>query len=207
MKDATQEGAGGRPEERPAVRTTIVGGRPPGSGKSIGDIPRGIEVLLKKAAVDAEFRTLLLERRTEAADQIGLALDPAEAHMLNHAPRAMLDAVIARTTVSPALRPAFLGRAAAVMVAALGVAATSCDRFAPSQGCRRDLVPEGSGEVVRPQRLEPTDGIRPSPADPKENAGPSGVQPPPPAPEPTKGIRPDLPPDSRPQEEQQRDGR
>ncbi|MCP4231568.1 MAG: hypothetical protein GY771_15670, partial [bacterium] len=41
--------------EREAVRTTIVGGRPPGSGKSNGSIPRGIEVLVKKASVDAVF--------------------------------------------------------------------------------------------------------------------------------------------------------
>jgi len=39
--------------EQEAVRTTIVGGRPPGSGQPVGRIPRGIEVLLKKAAVDA----------------------------------------------------------------------------------------------------------------------------------------------------------
>ena len=37
-----------RPQEQEAVRTTIVGGRPPGSGKSVGNIPRGIEVLVKK---------------------------------------------------------------------------------------------------------------------------------------------------------------
>ena len=48
-----------RPGEPEAVRTTIVGGRPPGSGKPMGPIPRGVEVLIKKAAVDAEFRRML----------------------------------------------------------------------------------------------------------------------------------------------------
>ena len=31
---------GDRPREQEAVRTTIVGGRPPGSGQSLGGIPR-----------------------------------------------------------------------------------------------------------------------------------------------------------------------
>ena len=57
-----------RPEEREAVRTTIVGGRPPGSGKEVGPIPRGIEVLVKKAAVDPAFKQILLEKRAKAAD-------------------------------------------------------------------------------------------------------------------------------------------
>jgi hypothetical protein len=34
-----------RPREQEAVRMTIVGGRPSGSGQPVGDIPRGIEVL------------------------------------------------------------------------------------------------------------------------------------------------------------------
>ena len=66
-----------RPPEQETVRTTIVGGWPPGSGKPLGPIPRGIEVLVKKAAVDPQFRRLLLEKRGEAAKEIGLALDPA----------------------------------------------------------------------------------------------------------------------------------
>jgi len=37
--------------EQESVRTTIVGGRPPGSGKPMGGVLRGIEVLLKKAAI------------------------------------------------------------------------------------------------------------------------------------------------------------
>ena len=65
---------GRKVQEREAVRTTIVGGRPPGSGKSVGMIPRGVEVLLKKAAVDPLFRDLLLERRAGAAGEIGLGL-------------------------------------------------------------------------------------------------------------------------------------
>ena len=58
--------------EQEAVRTTIVGGRPPGSGHPVGQIPRGIEVLLKKAAVDGKFRELLLRAPSQAAETIGL---------------------------------------------------------------------------------------------------------------------------------------
>ena len=112
-----------RPQEMPAVRTTIVGGRPPGCGKAIGDIPRGVEVLVKKAAVDPAFRLLLLTRRAAAADEIGLRLEPAEARMLNHVPAGHIEAIIDRTTVDSSRRPAFLGKVAGVMLAALGASA------------------------------------------------------------------------------------
>jgi hypothetical protein len=106
--------------EQPAVRTTIVGGRPPGPGKGVGAIPRGIEVLVKKAVVDLEFKALLLAERSVAAAEIGLELTEGEAAMLDGVPEVQLEAIIANTTVSPKIRPAFMGRAAAVMLAALG---------------------------------------------------------------------------------------
>ena len=109
----------GRPREKDAVRTTIVGGRPPGSGADLGPIPRGIEVLVKKAAVDAEFKALLLETRAEAAEAIGLELEPAEVLMLDAVPAAQLEAIVGHTSVSPISRHAFLGRAAGAMLAAL----------------------------------------------------------------------------------------
>jgi len=82
-------------------------------------IPRGIEVLVKKASVDADFKRLLLDRRARAAEEIGLELSPSEAAMLNAVPVAQLEAIIAQTVVSPMTRAAFLGRAAAAMLAAL----------------------------------------------------------------------------------------
>jgi len=88
-----------RPTEQDAVRTTIVGGRPPGSGQPVGPIPRGIEVLVKKASVDPAFRELLLTERAAAAERIGLELEPAEMLMLAAAPRDQLEAVIRQTTV------------------------------------------------------------------------------------------------------------
>ena len=68
--------------QKPAVRTTIVGGRPSGIGKEADAIPRGIEILLIKAAVDESFRKILLSDRLNAADAIGLALNPVEVSML-----------------------------------------------------------------------------------------------------------------------------
>jgi len=201
--------------EQEAVRTTIVGGRPPGSGRRNGAIPRGIEVLVKKAAVDAEFRTLLIERRADAAKDIGLTLDPAEAMMLRTVPQAQLEAYIARTMVDPKRPPAFLGRAAAVMLAALGAAvATGCgplDRGEPA-GIRPDGARETATVVAAPQETAETPGDATPDAketpEPAANVTPvetprihivAGVMPvlPEPTPPPvTKGIRPDRPDDT-----------
>ncbi len=109
-------------QEHEAVRTTIVGGRPPGSGQPVGPVPRGVEVLIKKASVDPGFRQVLLEHRAAAADEIGLRLDPAETMMLAAVPQAQLEAIIERTTVPQEHRRAFLGKAAAAMLVALGYA-------------------------------------------------------------------------------------
>ena len=86
----------------------------------INDIPRGIEVLVKKATVDPAFKALLLAERSAAAAEIGLELSETETAILDGVPAAQLEAIIANTTVGPKLRPAFMGRAAAVMLAALG---------------------------------------------------------------------------------------
>ena len=112
-----------RPGEPEAVRTTIVGGRPPGGGANVGDIPRGVEVLVKKAAVDPAFKKMLLEKRAGAAEAIALGLEPAEAAMLEAVPEAQLEAIVAHTRVAPKFRPAFLGYAAGAMLAALAAKA------------------------------------------------------------------------------------
>ncbi len=83
--------------------------------------PRGIEILVKKASVDGAFKRYLLAERSGAAERIGLALDPAEAAMLDAIPEAQLTAIIEKTKVAPLLRPAFMGYAAAAMLAAVGL--------------------------------------------------------------------------------------
>ncbi len=145
-----------RPLEQEAVRTTIVGGRPPGSGQRVGEIPRGIEVLVKKAAVDARFKASLLARRAAAAEEIGLTLQPAEAMMLAVAPAEQLEAIIGRTSVPREHRRAFLGQAAAAMLAALVAAAPG---VAAAQGGRPgEDLPDGG---IRPGSDLPEGGIRP----------------------------------------------
>jgi hypothetical protein len=110
-----------------------------------GSIPRGIEVLVKKASVDAEFRGMLLARRAEAAGEIGLELEPSEAAMLNSVPGAQLEAIIASTVVSPMSRGAFLGRAAAAMLAALLASPGEQAAYGATRGVQPDK-PDATGE-------------------------------------------------------------
>ena len=150
--------------------------------RDAGQTPRGIEVLVRKAAVDAEFRTLLLDRRSEAAGAIGLRLSPAEAAMLNGIPAAQLEAVIAGTKVSPENRRTFLGRAAAAMLAALGV--TACG-IACATGTRPDR-PEKKPKKTKSGQQDKTAKTK---TDAKAKKEPS----PRPEPGPTTGSRPDRP--------------
>lgn len=132
-----------------AVRTTFVGARPPGGGRRGAGAPRGIEVLLKKASVDREFRRRLLEKRSDAAELIRLRLQPAEAAMLDAVPAEHLESTIASTKVPAAQRAIFLGKAAVVMLAALGIGACSdgdsLDRGAPA-GISPDQIPQETAQ-------------------------------------------------------------
>jgi len=66
---------------------------------------------------------MLLEKRAAAAETIALKLEAAEAAMLDAVPLPQLEAIVANTKVSAKLRPAFLGYAGGVMLAALGATA------------------------------------------------------------------------------------
>jgi acyl carrier protein len=127
------------------------------------EFSRRIEVLLKKASVDPAFKTALLQRRGEVAREIGLQLEPAEAAMLSAVRREQLEAIIARTSVPEAHRRAFLGQAAAAMLAALGIVAVRPGAAA--------------GQVQEPPFFG---GVRPdTPPDrtPIEDLPPGGVRP------------------------------
>jgi hypothetical protein len=134
--------------EKAAARTTIVGGRPPGSGKEAGTVPRGIEILLKKAAVDESFRKILLSDRLNAADAIGLTLNPVEVSMLKAIPEPALEQMVVATKVQPKIRQAFMGYTAAVMLAALTAASDGISQNAAQllQGIQPD--PEGIGQLI-----------------------------------------------------------
>ena len=107
--------------------------------------------------------------------------------MLAAAPAAQLEAIIDQTTVAPSLRSAFLGRAAAVMLAALtATVVTGCDTRGV-QPDKPDVVTPPPPDVTP---LPVTKGIQPD--------RPNLVTPPPPDASPppprTKGIQPDRPP-------------
>lgn len=174
-----------RPEEKPAIRTTIVGGRPPGCGKDVGEIPRGIEVLVKKASVDPEFKALLLEKREGAAERIGLELAESEILLLRSIPKAHLETVISHTQVRPMDRKAFLGYAAATMLATLGL--VSCDP-GWSGGSQPPPAPAGVPPDRPPMEEETTKGIRPDRPPESKDKG---------------GIRPDRPPEEKEDEEKE----
>ncbi len=84
--------------------------------------PKGIEVLLKKASVDMEFRKILIKDRSKSALEIGLELIPSEKDMIDSIPEKQLVTMIYNTTVPINQKAAFRGKVAAVMLAAIGVA-------------------------------------------------------------------------------------
>lgn len=190
----TRENREDRPAEMPTVRTTIVGGRPPGSGAPLGPIPRGVEILIQKAAVDPDFKALLLDKRAEAAAEIELTLEPAEAAMLNAVPAAQLEAIIDRTQVPEATRRALLGKITAATLATLGVGifVKSCI-VDPSLGIRPDRL-ELQTAGIRPIQEHPaTEGIRPDRIEPEGTEHQADQKW-----SATRGIRPDRPPTSLP---------
>jgi len=167
-------------KEQPAVVTTIVGGRPPGCGQPVGPIPYGLEILVKKASVDPEFKSRLIAKRAEVAGEIGLTLEPAEAAMLAAIPAAQLEQTIAGAKVRPEHRSIFLGKAAAVMLAALGILGCDCNsKYNPvSMGIQPAIPPDKSPAVTAPDRPNPPTNQAPAPT-PSETT--------------SKGIRPDRP--------------
>jgi hypothetical protein len=86
---------------------TIVGGRSANSSIS-GSFPRGIEILLKKAAVDQDFEEVLLRSPDEAAQLISLELEASEKNILAHTPHVHRSQMRAFKTMSASLMLAAL---------------------------------------------------------------------------------------------------
>ncbi len=176
--------------EMPAVRTTIVGGRPPGSGVPLGSVPRGVEILIQKAAVDPDFKALLLEKRSAAAAEIELTLQPAEAAMLDNVPAGQLEAIIAGTKVPEKTRRALLGTVTVATLAALGAALLT-----PSLGSRPDRIQTLGARPGPDYEPKPQDGTQQTsdpvdrPQDENNKQYPTTA--------PSRGVRPDRPSDSR----------
>ena len=137
--------------EKQAAPTTIVGGRPTGSERRLGTIPRGLEVLVKKASVDPQFRELLFQKRAGAAATIALELDPAELAMLEIIPSEQLAQIVDQTLVPVEQRRVFLGQVAAAMLAVLAVGLAGCGREPepPTRGIRPE---EQHSKGMRPDR-------------------------------------------------------
>jgi hypothetical protein len=100
-------------------------------------IPRGIEALVKKASVDPDFRKTLLEKRAEAAAEIGLELSAAAA-MLKSTPPAQIEQIIQTVTVPDEHRRVFLGRIASAMLAVLTLGLPACDE--PDKVSRQEIT-------------------------------------------------------------------
>ncbi|NLI77440.1 MAG: hypothetical protein GX442_13490 [Candidatus Riflebacteria bacterium] len=159
---------------------TIVGGRPAGVRTTGSAIPRGMEAMMMKAAVDAAFLGQLLERRSALADELGIALDPAERFMLDRVPAGQLREMARRTPVTEAQRGVLHGGPAAAALLALVTQLT----FAPVAG--RAETPADGTTLAQGQ---PNDGV----SAPVHDTWAGGARPDEPLIMPPGGARPDLP--------------
>lgn len=95
---------------------TIVGGRS-SEHRDKNNFPRGIEILLKKAKVDCQFRTLLLKNPVKAAKSIDLDLNESEKKIVESTTKPMLERMMQNTFVPKHHVKTFLTSSAAAMLA------------------------------------------------------------------------------------------
>lgn len=187
----------------PTVKTTIVGGQPPGNERAPGGIPVGVEELLSMAAVEPEFAQALMERPEETIQASGVALTESEQAILKSVGPGNLAAMIdgVRGVMPDEQRRDFLGRsAAAVLLLASGVGsgAAACDWGMKATGSRPDPVEH---KYPAPTGARPDPPNPPPAPKPDMYRGPieTGSRPdPPPAPEAVTGSRPDEPEEKPP---------
>ncbi|GAB4284088.1 MAG: hypothetical protein Kow0029_30520 [Candidatus Rifleibacteriota bacterium] len=156
---------------------TIVGGRPQTAKNQRTDIPRGLELLIKKASADDSFKNELLIKKEKLIDELNLALDISEKAMLAAVPTEHLRKMIEATELPQSQKKALAKVSTAAMVALVAQLA-----FAPVAG--KADTPEANSS--QNHRIEDSDfieknqkpvhsnivkGIRP---DENENAAPSG---------------------------------
>ena len=119
-------------------------------------------------------------RPSEAAKEIDLELTDSEAAMLASIPRSQLEAIIAKTKVGPESRRVFLGKAAGIMLAALGVSAAGCKpRTKGIQPEKPNDVNQQSQGQQAPQIVSSAGIVSDHPQDSNQI---------------TRGVRPDKPP-------------
>ena len=95
----------------------------PSYDKTPRGVPIGIEILMKKAAIDSAFRERLLSERSAAADGIDLILEPSEKSIIDTIPEKQLESMIRKSFVKDEHYAVFSGKKAALMIAALTTAA------------------------------------------------------------------------------------
>ncbi|HOS92474.1 MAG TPA: hypothetical protein PLD23_00850 [Armatimonadota bacterium] len=163
---------------RNGVRTTIVGGRPPGDD-AVVDVPMGIERVLRKAAADGRFRTRLMSDRAGALERSGLELSVSEHAILLAIPAKHLQAMIAQLAPSSPARRGLLRRlAAAAGIALFGVAGATSQ-----MGCRKretttlGITPDFPATMGISPDMSRLQGIRPD--DPLRGSGKRGPNAPP----------------------------
>jgi hypothetical protein len=149
--------------DRTDKERTIVGGRPKGQHASDSEIPRGVEILLKVAAIDPTFRQRLIHMRGQAAKTLGFKLTFSEAMILEAVPEKQLQTMIDAMHVSDEERGVLVAVAPqsklpsdSPLLATLGIRPEwTEDPPSPprTRGIRPDLPKRG-----RPPR---TKGIRP----------------------------------------------
>jgi hypothetical protein len=110
-------------------KITIVGGRSQ-ENSTTRSFPQGIEILLKKAKVNQDFRIRLLDDPFAAADGIGLELNSKEKCLLKSLPRKLLESVIDSTEVPKKQVEAFRTQAASALFALLFSTAIVADVIA-----------------------------------------------------------------------------
>ncbi len=162
-------------------------------------LPQSIELLVRKAAVDVEFRDALLADPAQAAAGIELELNSAELMMLRAIPREQLAAIIEKTKIPETHRRAFLLTSAASIVAAVGamtpanVAGGLAIGLGASGGCTRNIPrPRPWGpEPINP----PGDHNRPEPINPVQPQPPKPIKPPEPKDKGLNEFKPKTPAD------------
>jgi hypothetical protein len=152
-------------DERPRKKRTIVGGRPRGKTKPGAKIPRGVELMLKMAAIDPTFRARLIHMRGTASKTIGLELAFSEAMILEAVPEDQLQAMIDAMPVSDDERDALRSLAPETrlpsdspLLASMGIRPGGVDDVPPAYYQTRGL---GTDLPPRKPPSQRSKGIRP----------------------------------------------
>jgi len=147
-------------KETIANRTTIVGGRP-GDGYKLKGIPRGIEILIKKASVDKSFEKKLIKFRSKAAKELELDLTETEKQIIDTIPVNMLKNAIKNINIPDSQKSQFKGKVAAAMLSA--ISAFTLINNSPS--AKSQDISQAITRGIRPDFIEthplPPTGIRP----------------------------------------------